>query len=531
MPNTQPTQINQKRFVRLFKDTLVEDSTMRFCFVLGPGASRSSGIQTKKDLTLKWFNEIEEDLGQIQFNRWIEDDGIDRNNLSLYYSNIIKKRFQFEPEMGYKILEQQVSQATPGVGYLTLAQILEKTSHNLAITSNADYLIEDALFSTASKAPMLFDNIASSEVQIQQTQRPMVFKLQQAMGSEEQVDISGTHLNHLNHLSPHHESILDQAFQIFRPILIGYSSNNKSLLEYLSQHDNTPRQPIFWCTRDIKNFSKKIIELLTKDDFIVEIEDFDELMFQIISSFDSVGSVNYKKSISFSYFKKDALQIIAKQKALEYENLFSKFQTPETRAKDKTEKKRIKTKKKKGKVRQKSPVIDDMDQLNDFMSSLNQHDHRKDDQQFREALKKEPFNATHNIKYAIFLEDCCSNPEKAADYFKTAMQLDPKNEKIKALYAFLLSHYFQDYDEAEIYYSSAFDIDPESVPINIMFGIFLHTVRKKFMAAEANFQAAFKATANDADYSDFMKEIWMDFDATEINYKKALEEDFSSAVS
>ncbi|MEE9350932.1 MAG: hypothetical protein V3U78_01625 [Thiotrichaceae bacterium] len=526
MLSTQPTQINQNRFVRLFKDTLVEDSNMRFCFLLGSGASRSSGIQTKNDLTLKWLNEIEEDLGTVQFNRWIEDSGIDRNNLSLYYSDIIKQRFQFEPEMGYKILEQQVSQATPGVGYLVLAQILEKTNHNLAITSNADYLIEDALFSTSSRAPMLFDQLfeqlsehsSSTEIPLQQTLRPMVYKLQQAIGElNKSEETSGNSLKLANN------NILDQAFQTFRPVLIGHSSNNKDIINYLTQHANTSRQPLFWCTQDINKFSKQVMELLTKDDFIVEIEGFDELMFQIINSFDTVGS---QGSIHLDYFKRDHLRTTAKQKALEYEKLFNKFKTPEAVAEEETHEANKKAKKEKKREKNKSQVIDDMDQLNDFISSLDEydHDHHKDDSQFKEALKKDPFNATHNTKYAIFLEDCCSNPEKAADYFKTAMQLDPDNEKIKVLYAFLLNHYFQDYDEAETYYSNAFDIAPESVPINIMFGIFLHTVRKKFMAAEENFQAAFKAAANDSDYSEFMKEIRMDFDATEINYKKSLEE-------
>ncbi len=521
MASTKPVQINQQRFVRLFKDTLVEDSKMRFCFHLGAGASRSSGIPTKNDLAVKWFEEIVEDLESSQLQRWIKKIGIGTKNVEHYYQQIVQKRFQFEPEMSMRMVQQQITLATPGLGYLILAQILEQTAHNLAITSNADQLLEDALFSTAStKAPLFYQQAYSAETFVQQTTRPMVCKLHNDLTASERLhSVSDTTSPsaHLVHPRPSEIDFLATVCKTFRSVFIGHNGNRPELMECLSQLSNTNRQSIFWCTLNAKKINPDVTQLLTEKDFIVEIEGFDQLMFQIINSFNSIDNLD---TISLDYFKENYLLALAKDKAQHYKKLLYPYQDL-----SKVEHVGIFDEELEEQLEEKEvpQAIDNIDQLNDFMDSLEQSNYPKDDNKYKEALAKDPNSAINNIQYAIFLEDSCSNPIKAIDYFKRAIHLAPKNENIKALYAFLLSHHLQDYDEAETYYSNATAIAPDSVPINIMFGIFLHTIRKKFRAAEENFKAAFKSTENDIDYSEFMKEIRMDYQVTESNYKRVIE--------
>ncbi len=512
---TTPIQISQKRFVRLFKDTLIEKSNMRFCFLLGAGASRSSGISTKNDLTLKWFEEIVEDLETDQLEQWLEENGICTENLQQYHQQIASKRFQFEPGMCARIVEQQISLATPGLGYLILAQVLEKTYHNLAITSDADQLLEDALFSASSKAPLFYGQTCVDNTQFQQ-ERPMVCKLHHNLTTSDSSVTTINNTSHAEYLQQLDIDLLATACKTFRPIFIGHSGNKHELMECLSQLPKTNRQPIFWCTLDTESISDNVLSVLTSKDFIVEIAGFDELMFEIINSFSTMGDLD---SISVNYFHENHLVSLAREKAQRYKELLNGHSSFESMTNSGI-----------SEIEESSYVIDDMDQISDFMGSLEQPDHRENDKKHREAIAREPNSVSNNINYAIFLEASCNDPIKAVDYFQTAIRLAPKNENIKALYAFLLCHHLQDYDKAEIYYSNAFAIAPESVPVNILFGVFQHTIRKKIIAAEENFKAAFNTLDKEekdnkgTEYADFMKEIRMDYYATEARYKRELEE-------
>ena len=54
----KPRIITLKQFLRYFE----EQQNRKFCFILGAGASKSSGISTGAELASRWLNEIEEDL-------------------------------------------------------------------------------------------------------------------------------------------------------------------------------------------------------------------------------------------------------------------------------------------------------------------------------------------------------------------------------------------------------------------------------------------------------------------------------------
>ncbi len=59
--NDTPRTITLRQFLRHFE----EQRNRKFCFILGAGASKSSGIPTGAELASQWLNEIEEDLARI----------------------------------------------------------------------------------------------------------------------------------------------------------------------------------------------------------------------------------------------------------------------------------------------------------------------------------------------------------------------------------------------------------------------------------------------------------------------------------
>ena len=62
---------NQKRLVKMFKDIKrLKCDDNRFCFLIGAGASKSSGISTGREMSEKWYNELKDDLDQDELIEW-----------------------------------------------------------------------------------------------------------------------------------------------------------------------------------------------------------------------------------------------------------------------------------------------------------------------------------------------------------------------------------------------------------------------------------------------------------------------------
>lgn len=140
-----PKTITSKTFLAHFFDH--NDRTeKRFCFILGAGASRASGIQTGGELVLQWLEELEARYSPDELEKWYADAEIDRANPAASYLKIYDKRYEFDKRDGYAFLETLMEGKEPSCGYAVLAWILGTTHNNIVITPNFDSLTEDALF-------------------------------------------------------------------------------------------------------------------------------------------------------------------------------------------------------------------------------------------------------------------------------------------------------------------------------------------------------------------------------------------------
>ena len=146
-----PKKIELKQFVRHFG----EQSSRKFCFILGAGASKSSGILTGAELARQWLYEIKEDLDNDQFELWCKTESIDESEPANSYPKIFAKRFEVDHQGGYDFLEQAMEDAEPSCGYSFLAAIMARGRYDVVITTNFDSLTEDALFIYTSKKPLI----------------------------------------------------------------------------------------------------------------------------------------------------------------------------------------------------------------------------------------------------------------------------------------------------------------------------------------------------------------------------------------
>ena len=283
----------------------------RVCFILGSGISAESGIPTGKTLATRWMAclmgeqpdldgtrpypnlaEVEEtaaklraveklqyDFGEIKA-LWAEHRGEPGWEMpSEYYFDLFKIRFFPRQQDGFYYLEQQMEGKEPSFGYHPLALMLAG-GHSLAITTNFDSLLEDALYLYTDSKPLVINHeVLADYISRQQLSRPIIAKVHRGLffdplNSPE--DTSGG-------LRGQWQGELRAAFHTSTPIDIGYGGGDHSMMDFLRQPD--PRMPrgLYWCYRESSGLPKNPIRQMVEDKggHFVSTAGFDALMLAI----------------------------------------------------------------------------------------------------------------------------------------------------------------------------------------------------------------------------------------------------------
>ena len=152
----------------------------RFCFIIGAGASVSSGIPMGVTLEAEWMEEMEKSPGFSEVREFAETlrkagrlehdfseieqawEAAKKSKQALpseYYFDIYKLRFFPNHRNGYYYLERVMAHKNPSFGYHPLALMLtEGSGSNLVITTNFDSLVEDALFLYTDSKPLVINH-------------------------------------------------------------------------------------------------------------------------------------------------------------------------------------------------------------------------------------------------------------------------------------------------------------------------------------------------------------------------------------
>ncbi len=199
---------------------------------------------------------------------------------SQYYFDLFKIRFFHNQRRGYYYLEQVMEEAKPSFGYYPLALMLAG-GHNLAITTNFDSLLEDALYLYTDRKPLVanHEDLASYIVK-QQPQRPIIAKVHRGLFFDPFTSPEDT-----NQLNKKWKDVLKSAFDRYSLIVIGYGGGDHSLMDFLRQPDTRMPRGLYWCYRESSGLPKeedpirKLVE--DKGGYFVSIAGFDALMLAI----------------------------------------------------------------------------------------------------------------------------------------------------------------------------------------------------------------------------------------------------------
>src|SRR5262245_60831285 len=130
-----------QNFVSDFATRIKDKHDIRYCFVIGAGASRSSGIPTETALVDDWLlSRFEQDCPKAkreeiegwavkEFKDW---KGFTWEDRAAFYGRIYEWYYR-DGAMGQDALRQLIRGKSPSFGYSVLARILAETHHKVVL--------------------------------------------------------------------------------------------------------------------------------------------------------------------------------------------------------------------------------------------------------------------------------------------------------------------------------------------------------------------------------------------------------------
>ncbi|MBL9142798.1 MAG: tetratricopeptide repeat protein [Verrucomicrobiaceae bacterium] len=277
---TKPQSIRLKEFLQNFHDTDLYAKDRSFCFIIGSGAALSSGIPTGASLVNRWLVEMHDmddgsdkrilpphakiedyadallDGEKERLKKWSEErfkgiPGFTFEDRASSYGHIYQARFANDPDLGQRFLRALIHRRKPSIGFHLLARILNRTRHNVVITTNFDHLVEDAIAITENEAVQSFNHGGLAEFVQSRPEHPAVAKIHG--------DILLKTFNaagELEQLSPSWQKALRSLFQTYTPIVIGYGGNDPGFMSFLIEELKTwgKDRRCYWFVRKESRF-------------------------------------------------------------------------------------------------------------------------------------------------------------------------------------------------------------------------------------------------------------------------------------
>ena len=428
--------IKQGRLLRSITDNLSGEGT-RFAFLLGAGASRSSGISTAAELARKWVKQLKEDDPEVLHELGISD-GDEASKMAKAYSAIYQARFAHRPADGYQEIENIITapKVEPSLGYIMLASLMLETANNLVLTVNFDRLTETALLTVFNHHAKTVVHENMLPIVRLPDRQPTVVKIHNDaffQPMSESKDISA--------LSDAWKKKIDEILATYHLIVLGYGGNDR---EGLMQHliDSASSDRVYWCYRQEDDIPEVVVE---QKYYCVRVDGFDEFMFALNEKLPENKASNLEvvkeqilKAANIKVKRlNDRVDVISGQnKGTESKPALAKIQNfvantwwdVERKVKETTD-------------------IDAKDAL------------------YQEGLKKFTKSAELMGNYALFLDNVRKDHNQAERYYKKALGTNSNLVNTTGNYAYFLKSIRQDYDQAEHYYKKALELDPNHVNI------------------------------------------------------------------
>jgi len=437
--------ISTQNFKHTLRDVHKNTESRKFCFVIGAGASRKSGIPTGGELAERWFDESRNRFDDGEFQQWRDEHNIDEKDLASSYGTIYRKRFEYDKTSGYEFLVQAMKNAKPSFGHIVLAQILSRTSRHCVLTTNFDSLVESSVYQFTNKTPLVCGHESLSGYARPSQTHPLIIKIHRDLLLAPQSDP-----DEINTLAPGWQEPLDHIFSTHIPIIIGYGGNDGSLMSYFESMKKPSN--FFWCGLDENFISERVKQLVinTQGSF-VKINGFDELMHELLWVFDEIKPIKEE----LNEITSERILIATKQ----LDEINNLLDIASILLNDTNEKKEISA-------------------LEYINLTGKEPDLEKRKQMYLEALKKYPTTGWVWWHFTYFLHFIIKDYHNLDEYYLKALEFNKDISGVKENYAFFLNYIKKDYTKANEYYLKALAVEPEKANFNYNYALFLKEVKK-----------------------------------------------------
>ena len=500
---------SSKGFIEEFKfvDSTINDR--RFAFILGAGASITSGIPAANELAITWLKELyERELNQeITYVQWLKSNPLDiedwdNENFAQNYSKIFTHRFKHDEDAGFAYLEDQMDSAKPSVGYTVLAWILANTNHRVVISTNFDNLVADSLAMQGKSSPLVIGHESLAGFAKPLMRRPLIAKIHRDLFT---APINNTQVDTL---ASEWTNSLQEIFKFYTPVFIGYGGNDGSLMDFLNALDPKlmPGRP-FWCYYEPEGKPPENVQILMGKmaGVFVPMSGFDDLLIQL------------GKRLGFDFTKE--LDAISNERKQREEKLKSEWVEFSKQTQDQTTKLAMKP---------------DNDIEKDWWSwqlLINAAENEEEiDSLYQKAIEKLPDCPELLGNYALFLSNNGKEDDKVESLYERVMEINPKDDNaignyalfalqkrkdIKQAgllfkkvaecktknpthlgnYALFIQKHEGNYDEAEFFYKKAIEMSPSNVIALSNYAYFLEYYRKDYSTAELFYQRSINSNS------------------------------------
>jgi tetratricopeptide (TPR) repeat protein len=432
-------------FLNEFKRRHDQMQDRPFCWILGSGASVQSGIPTGKTLSNLWLNELHEleDFQGKSIDEWASAETLgikafEYAQAADFYPWIYQRRFRDYKEQGYAFLENVMDHAEPSFGYSVLAQIMALTPHKVAITTNFDNLMADALSIYTRIFPLVCGHESLTGYIRSTLRRPLIAKIHRDL-----LLAPLSNPDEIAKLPGEWAAALTKIFDRFTPIVIGYGGNDGTLMGFLGSLEPV-EGGMFWCYREGDEIDSKIQEVVQHHHGrLVPVAGFDEVMLQL----------QEKLQLPFLL---PILQSVHEKRVAEYQKQFEDLTT-------------------KLRAPAENPAVEEA-----------RKPARDAAETAVERLTKEKSWWGWQLK-----ADAESNPAKKELIYKEGMAEFPESSRLISSFA-LFKYHMQQYKQAERLYGRALDIDPRDAVITANLALLIHQVRKDYFKAEQLYRKALR---------------------------------------
>lgn len=509
-------------FLNEFKRRHEQMKDRPFCWVLGSGASIQSGIPTGGALVNQWLTELHEleDFDSLSLEAWATAEtlgicGFEYARAASFYPWIYQRRFRDYKEQGYAFLEKTMDHAEPSFGYSVLAQIMANTPHKVAVTTNFDNLIADALSIYTRTFPLVCGHESLTGYIRPNLRRPLVAKIHRDL-----LLAPLSNPDEIAKLPGEWAAALTRIFERFTPIVIGYGGNDGSLMGFLATL--APIEGgIFWCHREGSEIDAKVYVVIEHHHGkVVPIAGFDELMLQLQEKLQlpfllpALRSLNEKRVVDYQK-QFEALTAVLRKPA----------QNPAAEEARKPARKAAEA------------AVERLTKEKDWwawqLKADSEPDPEKQEAIFRAGLEDFPHSFGLTANFAIFLHKVRKDYDEAERFYRKALELEPNGTDGLFNLALFLYKVRNDYDETERLYRKILELDPNNTHGVGGLAAFLYDVRENYDEAERLLHKALDLEPNDArnigNLAEFMYGVRKDYDEAERLYRRASELDPNNA--